>query len=77
MSCDMTFAYRSRENEVLPYPNDNGNSNKHVPKTGDQDVNSTHMENENPPTLEKESATYPKMIIKEIRTEEEEGLCLE
>ena len=77
MSCDTTCAYRSRENEMLPYPNDNGNSNKHVPKTGDRDVNSTNIEDENPPTIEKGSATRPKRIIKEIRTEGEEDLRLE
>ena len=78
ISCGMKRAHRSRANEVLPSPGDNGQFQKHDLKTGDQDMNSTHIEDEDSPRLGKKMITPSNIVMKESRTKaEEENLRLE
>ena len=72
ISCGMKRAHRSRANEVLPSPSDNRQFQKHDLKTGDQDINSTPIEAGDSPNLGKKIITPSKIVMTEIRTEEEE-----
>ena len=77
MSCAVRWAHKPRENEVQPYPGNNGHLDKHVLENGDQNVHSTHTEYEDgksePPPIERNHVPYPKMITTEVNKNQDEA----
>ena len=76
MSFGMKCTSRSRDNEVLPDPDDNRHFDKYVLNTGDRNVYSTHNEDEDvkteSPSLGKDSVPRPGLMTEDIRADEEE-----